>query len=75
MSRLGSSASEQHIGWALDATTDRTFNRDYRIPGANYQDLLSTIYLTGMNDRNYFEHDTPEGAPARPSDDHWATFR
>lgn len=43
------------FGWALDATTDRTFNRDYRIPGANYQDLLSTIYLTGMNDRNYFD--------------------
>jgi len=43
------------FGWALDASTDRTFNRDYSIPGANFQDLLSTIYLTGMNDRNYFD--------------------
>ena len=43
------------FGWALDATTDRTFNRDYSIPGADSKDLLSTIYLTGMNERNYFD--------------------
>lgn len=43
------------FGWSLDASTDRTFNRDYIIPDANDKDLLSTIYLTGMNERNYFD--------------------
>jgi LPS-assembly protein len=43
------------FGWSLNATTDRTFNRDYRIPGLKAKDLPSTIYLTGMNDRNYFD--------------------
>ncbi len=43
------------FGWAVDAASDRTFNRDYSIPDANEKDLLSTIYLTGMGDRNYFD--------------------
>jgi LPS-assembly protein len=43
------------FGWAVDTATDRTFNRDYSIPDANVKDLLSTVYLTGMNDRNYFD--------------------
>jgi LPS-assembly protein len=42
------------FGWDVDLTTDRTFNRDYRIPGVQQQDLPSTAYLTGMSDRNYF---------------------
>lgn len=43
------------FGWSIDSTTDRTFNRDYRIPGAGAKDLPSTLYLTGMSDRNYFD--------------------
>ena len=43
------------FGWSLDTTTDRTFNRDYEIPGLNAQDLPSNIHLTGISDRNYFD--------------------
>ena len=43
------------FGWSLDATSDRQFNRDYSIPDADSKDLLSTVYLTGMNERNYFD--------------------
>ena len=42
------------FGWDVDFTSDRTFNRDYRIPGAQAQELPSTLYLNGMSDRNYF---------------------
>ena len=43
------------FGWSLDTTTDRTFNRDYEIPGLNAQDLPSNVHLTGISDRNYFD--------------------
>jgi LPS-assembly protein len=43
------------FGWSLDTTTDRTFNRDYEIPGLNSQDLPSNVHLTGISDRNYFD--------------------
>jgi len=43
------------FGWSLDSTTDRTFNRDYMIPGLTAQDMPSTVYLTGMSDRNFFD--------------------
>jgi LPS-assembly protein len=42
------------FGWDFELTSDRTFNRDYRIPGVQQQDLPSTAYLTGISDRNYF---------------------
>jgi LPS-assembly protein len=42
-------------GWDLNASSDRTFNRDYRIPGADAKDLPSTVYLTGLSDRNFFD--------------------
>ncbi len=69
------------FGWDVDLTSDRTFNRDYKIPGAEAADLPSTAYLTGMNERNYFsasgyylhvqrentEEDLPDdGNPATP---------
>jgi LPS-assembly protein len=47
-------ADDWKLGWDLDFTTDRTFNRDYRIPGKTAKELPSTVYLTGMSDRNYF---------------------
>jgi LPS-assembly protein len=43
------------FGWDVHATSDRTFNRDYRIPGAAETDLLSTVYLSGQSDRNHFD--------------------
>ncbi len=42
------------FGWDVDFTSDRTFNRDYKIPGAQDLELASTVYLTGMSKRNYF---------------------
>ncbi len=42
------------FGWDIDFSTDRTFNRDYKIPGAQAGELPSTVYLNGMNDRDYF---------------------
>jgi LPS-assembly protein len=44
-----------NYGWDLQTSTDRTFNRDYQIPGATDADLASTIYLNGANDINDFE--------------------
>jgi LPS-assembly protein len=43
------------FGWDLHAISDRTFNRDYEIAGATSKDLTSTVYLTGLSDRNYFD--------------------
>ena len=43
------------FGWDAHLTSDRTFNRDYRIDGATAQDLTSTLYLTGLSDRNFFD--------------------
>ncbi|MGH6922889.1 MAG: LPS-assembly protein LptD [Propylenella sp.] len=43
------------FGWDVHAMTDRTVNRDYKIPGAATIDLPSTAYLTGANDTNLFE--------------------
>jgi LPS-assembly protein len=42
-------------GWEAHAVSDRIFNRDYRIAGATAKDLPSTVYLTGLSDRNYFD--------------------
>jgi LPS-assembly protein len=47
--------SRWNVGWNLHASTDRTFNRDYRIEGATARDLTSTVYLTGLSDRNFFD--------------------
>ena len=43
------------FGWEGHASTDRTFNRDYRIRRSTDRDLTSTVYLTGLSDRNYFD--------------------
>ena len=48
-------ASRWTFGWDAHAITDRTFNRDYRIDGATAKDLTSTLYLTGLSDRNFFD--------------------
>ena len=42
-------------GWDINGVTDRTFNRDYLIPYALAQDLTSTVYLTGLSERNFFD--------------------
>jgi LPS-assembly protein len=47
--------SRWNVGWDLHGSTDRTFNRDYRIEGATARDLTSTAYLTGISERNFFD--------------------
>jgi LPS-assembly protein len=42
------------FGWDIHATSDATFNRDYKIPGATDIDLASTAYLVGSNETNHF---------------------
>jgi LPS-assembly protein len=42
-------------GWDVLASSDRTFGRDYSIPGATERDETNTIYLTGMSEQNYFD--------------------
>jgi LPS-assembly protein len=42
-------------GWDAHATSDRTFNRDYRIQGSTAKDLTSTVYLTGLSETNFFD--------------------
>ncbi|TDI55972.1 MAG: LPS-assembly protein LptD [Alphaproteobacteria bacterium] len=42
-------------GWDFLASSDRTFGRDYSIPGATERDVTNAIYLTGMSERNYFD--------------------
>ncbi len=42
-------------GWDVHATSDRTFNRDYRIANSTAKDLTSTVYLTGLSDTNFFD--------------------
>jgi LPS-assembly protein len=43
------------FGWDVHATTDRTFNRDYDMPGATDGDLPSTVYLSGSSETNRFD--------------------
>ena len=42
-------------GWELLASSDRTFGRDYSIPGADERDEENTVFLTGMSAQNYFD--------------------
>ncbi len=46
--------SDWVFGWDLNYSSDRTFNRDYQIPGSQDKELQSTVYLTGLGKRNYF---------------------
>lgn len=43
------------FGWDILAQTDKNFSRTYAVSG--YQDYVhrSEVYLTGLNDRNYFD--------------------
>ncbi|AXS40604.1 LPS-assembly protein LptD [Breoghania sp. L-A4] len=42
-------------GWDLSHFTDRAFVKDYDIQGADGDEVISKIYLTGMGDRNHFD--------------------
>lgn len=42
-------------GWDILLQTDKNFSRSYRIEGFSELVERSTIYLTGLNDRNYFD--------------------
>ena len=47
--------SRWRFGWDVMAQTDRNFSRTYDIEGYNADTQVSKIYLTGINNRNYFD--------------------
>ncbi len=47
--------SRWKFGWDVMAQTDRNFSRTYNLEGYNAQTQVSKIYLTGINNRNYFD--------------------
>ncbi len=47
--------SRWKFGWDVLAQTDRNFSRTYNLEGYNAQTQTSKIYLTGINNRNYFD--------------------
>ncbi len=55
VSSAGSFSLNEHWDWGWDgtATTDDTFLRSYKINRRT--DLISQLYLIGLNDRNYFD--------------------
>ena len=42
-------------GWDITVESDDTFRRFYRLDDVFATDRISTVYLVGQNDRNYFE--------------------
>ena len=42
-------------GWDVTAVTDRGFVKDYKLEGHNRDEAISTVYLTGLGKRNYFD--------------------
>ena len=42
-------------GWDLTAQTDRTFTRNYGVLNDDNQFATSSVHLTGMSDRNWFD--------------------
>ncbi|PWL18180.1 LPS-assembly protein LptD [Falsochrobactrum shanghaiense] len=47
--------SRWRFGWDVMAQTDRNFSRTYDIEGYSSATQVSKIYLTGVNNRNYFD--------------------
>jgi len=47
--------SRWKAGWDIMAQTDRNFSRTYSLTGYSGQTQTSKIYLTGINNRNYFD--------------------
>ncbi len=43
------------LGWDGTLSTDRTFTRNYAVLNRDTSETVSTIHLTGLRDRNYFE--------------------
>ena len=42
-------------GWDATWTTDPTFVKDYKREGSGLDEAVSTLYLTGLGERNYFD--------------------
>jgi LPS-assembly protein len=43
------------LGWDGTLTSDRTFTRDYSVLNDDKSETISTIHVTGLNDRNFAE--------------------
>src|SRR5690606_16952509 len=65
------------FGWNVLAQTDKNFSRTYSIEGFDSYVHRSEVYLTGLNDRNYFDlrfmrfhvqEDVPDGLPESVDD-------
>ena len=59
------------FGWDVMAQSDKNFSRTYGIAGFSERVRRNEVYLTGLNDRNYFDlramkfdvqEDTPDGS-------------
>lgn len=42
-------------GWDLTETSDRKFIKDYHLTSADGAEAVSTVFLTGLGERNYFD--------------------
>jgi LPS-assembly protein len=42
-------------GWDLTWTTDPTFVKDYKRQGSGQDEAVSTVFLNGLGERNYFD--------------------
>src|SRR5262249_25097853 len=73
-------------GWDVTAETDDTFRRFYKLDDIFATDRISTVYLIGQNDRNYFQanlyyfggltkEDSGENAVVHPSIDYNYIFK
>ncbi|TGV66571.1 LPS-assembly protein LptD, partial [Mesorhizobium sp. M00.F.Ca.ET.158.01.1.1] len=70
-----------NFGWDVLLQTDKNFSNTYNIAKYNAYVHQSSVYLTGLNDRNYFDvramhfevqEDTPnENAAARSGQQPW----
>ncbi|WP_431461018.1 LPS assembly protein LptD, partial [Klebsiella pneumoniae] len=47
--------SRWNFGWNILVQTDKNFSSTYHIQGYNDSVHRSEVYLTGLNDRNYFD--------------------
>ena len=43
------------LGWNGTLLSDRTFTRDYGVLNGDTSETISTVHLTGLRDRNFFE--------------------
>lgn len=43
------------FGWDVSVISDKRYLRDYKLINGDPEDVLSTVYITGQGERNYFD--------------------